>query len=199
MQVAGPRFVPYRLAIPIWGVIPMASYKNPLDHVRIASPCSADWESMLGDDRRRFCGQCELNVYNLSGMTKREAEDLVNRAEGRLCVRFYRRSDGTILTKDCPVGLRAIKRRISRVRNAVVSSVLSFFAGFGVFAVTRQDQPNVLMGTVPVREREFPLNEKDFPVIMGDLEALPQPEAGGIGFSPTEQRTYVPGRKSKGK
>lgn len=112
----------------------MAKYKHPLEHVKIASPCSADWERMMGDERRRFCGQCELNVYNLSGMTRSEAEELINRMEGRLCVRFYRRADGTVLTKDCPVGLQAIRRRLSRLRNAVVSSVLSFLAGLGIYA-----------------------------------------------------------------
>ncbi|HYY55806.1 MAG TPA: hypothetical protein VE842_00670, partial [Pyrinomonadaceae bacterium] len=102
----------------------MAKYTSPLDYVRVAAPCSADWEAMIGDDRARFCGQCRLNVYNLSGMTKREAEALIAGAEGRLCVRFYRRADGTILTENCPVGLRAIKRRLSRVASAVFSTVL---------------------------------------------------------------------------
>ena len=48
-----------------------------LRRVRIASPCSASWERMEGDERVRFCRECNLNVYNLSGMTKREAESLV--------------------------------------------------------------------------------------------------------------------------
>lgn len=112
----------------------MNRHTDPLSRVKIASPCSADWENMPGDGRRRFCGQCELNVYNLSGMTKREAEELLNQSEGRLCVRFYRRADGTILTQDCPVGLRAIKRRMTRLKTAVVSSVLSFLAGLGLYA-----------------------------------------------------------------
>ena len=59
---------------------------------------------MYGDDRRRFCSQCKLNVYNLSGMTRDEAEQLVMNSEGRLCVRFFRRKDGTVLTQDCPAG-----------------------------------------------------------------------------------------------
>jgi hypothetical protein len=132
----------------------MASYHDPLSSVKVASPCSADWERMLGNERQRFCGQCQLNVYNLSGMSRREAEDLITRAEGRLCVRFYRRADGTILTKDCPVGLRAIKRRLSRLRNAVVSSVLSFFAGLGVAAASRVNEPQAEIGdmVIPVTE-----------------------------------------------
>jgi hypothetical protein len=112
----------------------MALFTNPLDHVTVAAPCSADWNEMAGDEQVRFCSQCSLNVYNLSSMSKREAESLIARTEGRLCVRFYRRTDGTILTNNCPVGLRAIRRRLSRITTAIISAVLSFFAGLGIYA-----------------------------------------------------------------
>jgi len=81
-----------------------------LDRVEVAAPCSESWEAMAGDDRTRHCDLCRHNVYNLSGMTRREAESLVLKAgEQRTCVRFYRRTDGTVLTDNCPVGLRAIR------------------------------------------------------------------------------------------
>ncbi len=112
----------------------MAMHTNPLDHVRIAAPCSADWERMAGTEQVRFCDKCNLNVYNLSGMTCRAAENLIARNEGRLCIRYYRRADGSILTDNCPVGLRALKRRASRMARAMLSAVLSFFAGLGAYA-----------------------------------------------------------------
>jgi hypothetical protein len=78
-----------------------------LDRVSIASPCSADWNQMVGDDKRRYCGQCQLHVHDLGAMTTAEAEALLqNVGKGRTCVRFFRRADGKVLTKDCPVGLR---------------------------------------------------------------------------------------------
>ncbi len=82
-----------------------------LDNIRIAQPCKADWDSMKGNDRVRHCAECNLNVYNLSEMTKDEAEQLVLHTEGRLCVRFFRRRDGRVLTSDCPVGVRALRYR----------------------------------------------------------------------------------------
>lgn len=111
----------------------MARFNSPLNKVRVAAPCNADWDSMIGNDRSRFCGQCSLNVYNLSSMTRSEAESLIAGSEGRLCVRFYRRADGSILTENCPVGLRRLRRRISYLSKAVASGVLSFFAGLGVY------------------------------------------------------------------
>ena len=109
----------------------MRRFTNNLNDVRVATPCPAEWDAMIGTERVRFCGQCQLNVYNLSSMSRREAESLISRTEGRLCVRFYRRKDGSIITQDCPVGLRALKRRAQRIRRAVVSSLLGFLAGIG--------------------------------------------------------------------
>lgn len=86
---------------------------------------------MIGDERVRFCGQCEINVYNLSALTRAQAENLIAGTEGRLCVRFYRRKDGSIITQDCPVGLRVLLRRMSRIRQALAAAILGFFAGSG--------------------------------------------------------------------
>jgi len=104
---------------------------------------------MIGTDRVRFCGQCNLNVYNLSSMTKTEAESLIAQTEGRLCVRFYRRTDGSILTRNCPIGLRAIQRRVSYIWKAVSAVVISFFAGLGLYrAITPAPQMGSMVQTL---------------------------------------------------
>src|SRR5258706_11446069 len=58
-----------------------------LDNIRVASPCTAPWDNMVGDDRVRHCARCDKNVYNLSGMTRDEAEMLVA-GKHALCVRY---------------------------------------------------------------------------------------------------------------
>jgi hypothetical protein len=86
--------------------------RSLLDQTKVASPCSASWERMTGDDRVRFCGECSKNVYNLSAMTREEAEALINaNRAGELCIRLYTRQDGTVLTADCPVGVTRKRRR----------------------------------------------------------------------------------------
>jgi len=80
---------------------------------------------MAGDDRVRHCVACDLNVYNFAAMTHDEVSELIARTEGRLCARLYRRPDGTILTRDCPVGLRALRRRASRAVAAIIAALLS--------------------------------------------------------------------------
>jgi hypothetical protein len=115
---------------------------------------------MMGSDRVRFCGQCSLNVYNLSAMTRDEAESLIARNEGRLCVRFYRRNDGSIITQDCPVGLRAVQARVSYWTKAVAAAVLTFLATLGFQSVLsrfRPFEPRMIMGgmRVPAQEKIF--------------------------------------------
>jgi hypothetical protein len=112
----------------------MARFNDRLDRVKIAAPCNADWDQMFSfeGERVRFCSQCNLNVYNLSNMTRNEANTLLARTEDRLCVRFYRRADGTVLTENCPVGLRAFKRRALWVAQVLLGMLLSFLGGLGL-------------------------------------------------------------------
>jgi len=83
---------------------------------------------MTGDDRVRFCGECKKHVYNLSAMTQREAETLLRETNAQVCTRFYQRLDGTILTQDCPLGLRVKAARVTRRVSVAVSGLLGFAA-----------------------------------------------------------------------
>src|SRR5690349_15495451 len=127
-----------------------------LERIRIASPCTADWEQMIGDDRVRFCSHCNLNVYNLSALTQSEAEELIANREGRLCARIYRRTDGTVLTRDCPIGLRAVARKISRVAGAALSAMMS--ASFAAAQNPSSKTPaQPLVQITPVNQSEIVL------------------------------------------
>ena len=115
--------------------------------MRIASPCPMNWDGMKGDNRARFCDLCSLHVYNISEMTRREVETLIAETEGRICARLFKRADGTVLTKDCTVGLRAIRRRVSRVAGAVVTATFSVcMSAFG-----RTSQDNLRPGPLGIR------------------------------------------------
>jgi len=147
----------------------MPKLTSPLDHVKIAAPCPADWDQMFSfeDKRVRFCSQCNLNVYNLSGMSRQEAEALITKTEGRLCVRFYRRADGSILTQNCPVGLKAIKRRVAWVAQVALGMVLSLVSGLGLYIYHLGRNPLTLPGN--------PFKVNRHPEVIGKI-ALPKSE-----------------------
>src|SRR5215470_16980060 len=149
----------------------MRKFDNPLDNIRVASPCPANWDEMLGTDRKRYCGECKLNVYNLSDMTRAEAERLLTESEGRLCVRYYRRADGTVLTRDCPVGWRAVKARVSRVATAAFSIMAGLFGGIFVFSFFKE-KPATTVGTLTVEPRVT--------YVQGDVSpSVPDPDVMG--------------------
>jgi len=63
-----------------------------LERICIAMPCSIDWESMQGTDEARLCGGCNKNVYDISAMSKRRAEEILS-APQLPCIRINRALD----------------------------------------------------------------------------------------------------------
>ena len=124
-----------------------------LDAIAVASPCTADWNAMTGDERVRHCGLCNNKVYALSVLTRAEAEALVAKAEGgaRVCVRFFRRTDGTVLTQDCPIGLAArLRRRVLQGFAAVAAAVVMLLGLIG-WRYAREPEPimgRMVMGDI---------------------------------------------------
>jgi hypothetical protein len=98
-----------------------------INDIRVASPCPMPWDAMAGNQQVRHCSECKLNVYNLSAMTEIEIQRLLSmqRSEQRVCVRFYRRADGTMLTQDCPRGLKRLAKRVSKLGAAFFSVLVS--------------------------------------------------------------------------
>ncbi len=143
----------------------VAKRKLPmLSQVRIASPCNASWEDMRGNDQVRFCDRCSKNVYDISAMTEDAAEALIYETEGNLCARFFRRKDGTILTSNCPVGVRRKRLRI------VAAVGLAASAAAGAVSWTSSAR----MGAIePVSQIE------ETPAVMGSVAVAPEepPEA----------------------
>jgi hypothetical protein len=101
---------------------------DPLKDIRIAAPCPASWEGMAGDERVRHCTLCSLNVYNFREMKRDEIRALLDRTEGRVCARLYRRADGTLLTSDCPSGFQVLRQRMSRIAAAIAAALFSVTA-----------------------------------------------------------------------
>jgi len=121
------------------------------DRMTIPAPCDADWDSMIGNDRVRFCQHCNLQVTNLSSLTRQEARRLVARSEGRLCVRFVKRPDGTALTKQMPQKFHQIGRRVSRFAAGAFSATLSLSSAAAQSRSSRTSAPLLMATQVAVK------------------------------------------------
>jgi hypothetical protein len=150
-----------------------------IDSIKVATPCVADWDLMVGDDRQRFCKACEKHVYNLPLLTEEELVDLIERTEGQFCGRLYARTDGTVLTNDCPIGLAAKlaeTRRNRRMGAAAAVTALMLAAGGLVLGASfggATISPMVAGGIQPMPP---PQEVKGEIMIVEQPEQAPQPE-----------------------
>ncbi|MCU1264468.1 MAG: hypothetical protein JWM21_786 [Acidobacteria bacterium] len=103
----------------------MSNQFRSLDRLRVESSCDADWDQMIGSDTVRFCEHCNLEVNNLSEMTRSKAQRLLARSNGRICVRYVTRPDGGIANTRPPKNLYRISPRVSRLAAGAFTATLS--------------------------------------------------------------------------
>ena len=184
----------------------MIAKNDLLKRVRIATPCPAAWEQMDGDERVRFCGSCRQNVYNLSEMSRNEALALVRGVEEgeRHCFRFFQRKDGTMMTRDCPVGVRLLRRRLAYTVSCGVILIAHALGGLmgsrrsgsvtEELAAVRTD-PRPWRATLPepirdTLDRLDPTSQPDNRAIAGEPMILPEhrrPLVGQVRLAPSPE------------
>lgn len=149
-----------------------------LQHLDIPIPCTASWDGMQGNEQVRHCTLCRKNVYNLSAMPHADAALLLaGNVDGALCVRFYRRSDGTVMTSDCSVAPRVRLRRAMRALPRVAAGVAGAAAMVAAVAQVMPNRPDGA-GVQPPAARasakpdELPMGT----VLMGAPPAMQMPE-----------------------
>ena len=153
-----------------------------LQSIEIPNPCTESWDTMRGDEQVRHCGVCKKNVYNLSAMPQAQAAALVaETVDGDLCVRFYLRSDGTVMDSDCSTStrvkfhraMRTLPRMAAGAAGAAAVVAAAAHAAPGTPARPGQ-KPTVVEASI-VKDQEPPQ-----PVMMGT--PLPPPvEAPFVG------------------
>lgn len=84
---------------------------------------------MEGDDKIRACSKCQKRVYNLTAMSRAEVDQLLATRDGRMCVRYFRRADGRIMTSDCPQGVKRTKRQRLAATAGLMLTLLNLVRG----------------------------------------------------------------------
>ena len=117
----------------------MPKHAERLNLITIPSPCPANWDSMIGNERLRFCNDCHRNVHNLLEMTPKEVIRLIINSEGRLCARYYQGTDRSV--QSAAPTLHQIGRRASRIAAGAFSAVLSLSAHAAARSPSTANQP----------------------------------------------------------
>ncbi|MGE0706931.1 MAG: hypothetical protein AB7N76_02930 [Planctomycetota bacterium] len=179
---------------------------DTLDRIDVASPCEVSWESMQGDERVRFCGHCNQSVYRLTEMPRAEAMDLLERVQGgeKVCVRFARRADGTVVTNDCPTTVRRGRRRpwaqvgawaaglASAVTAGMTTGCFEADASTTVKPQQQQPQPQQPQQQQPPQQQPPQQQPPQLPEIQGDMACPTEPET-----PPKQQPTSEPEEMGK--
>lgn len=141
-----------------------------LPNLRIGFACKQRWEDMVGDDRVRACAGCDRPVFNLSEMTRAEAEAVLATRGLTPCVRFYRRPDGTVMTTDCPTGARPAPRRLAVVASSLAAAGTALAAAPAAMA-----DPPAVAGSADT-ETAAPAEAIDDPSAAGSGSGAPADE-----------------------
>ncbi len=143
-----------------------------LDRIVIDSPCSEDWNGMAGEGRVRFCGSCEKNVFDLSSLTREDAEALLAANGATPCVRLYRRADGTVVTGLC-VELKPRAALGTRCMKAIAAVTMSLSFVACAAPETAESTP-LPTGATAALAKSHEVLAKSTPAL--DIEATPCPE-----------------------
>lgn len=126
----------------------MSEQKNSevsiLDGICIAMPCSVDWNEMKGDNKVRLCGGCNKNVYNISAMSKEEAEELLS-APTLPCIQIARTDTGAIVTDQKPTTIRWFVSYGKNAVTAILSLIATLFPQWAA-AADEKVKPMMLRG-----------------------------------------------------
>lgn len=167
-----------------------------LDKVQLAYSCPLAWEKLVGGETRRFCGDCQKHVTNLSAMSRPAAEAWVARNQDvSACVRVEVDAQGRSVHRPA---FRATALAALSLGAAACSTDEGFDTGGasspssptiaevsptspGGEAVTPTDRPlaSPRAGRAfrnAAREHAAALEERLVPVapMMGEMPALPQ-------------------------
>ena len=131
--------------------------KRSLAVFQLPDPCAEDWDAMTPTGQgRRHCDTCAHEVFDLSYLSHAEIRALVFERTKRVCVRFYERKDGTLVTADCtPARDRRMHRlahQALRPATWLVRVSIAALAALGVLRTTQAKPAPSFFSMEPVVE-----------------------------------------------
>ena len=137
-------------------------------NLEIQTPCPKSWDSLVGDDAKRFCSQCSLHVHNSAALTRDEAHRLVRESEERVCMRIVRDAEGSPVYLDSCAPVKSDGADRGPVRALPRAAGWILIAGASLMSACEEP---------PAPERPVPIDESATmgavaPEWMGEVEGL---------------------------
>jgi len=109
----------------------MAIRSEKLNRLVIGSECKASWDEMQGDGARRFCAECQREVFDFAQMTRRDIRARIEASRGQICARLTRRAGQLVVAPTPELFAQSLPwepRRVSPLAVTVVTAWLSLGA-----------------------------------------------------------------------
>jgi len=137
---------------------------------KITHPCSQDWSKMAGDEKKRFCEQCQLHVHNLAAMSAEEREGLLAKRGERRCVTYVTNERSIQVQTGTWLMLQRLLR--SWRSGLAFASVVLAFVTTGCATTTRRPPAPPVVSSEPCHEGNR-TDGKDFKQLMGGIPVWP--------------------------
>lgn len=111
----------------------------------IPEPCSADWEAMHGDDRKRFCDMCTKHVHNVSELTEEQAHELLGSSDD-LCIQYAFDRSGEVMFADTTAPHWRLHRQVQGAKRLLAAAAIAL----PLFACEPTNQPVEPTATSPI-------------------------------------------------
>ncbi len=96
--------------------------------IQIKTACPKNWAELVGDDKKRFCSECNLHVHNAARLTQVEASTLVAKANSRVCMRIEYDASGAPVFRDSHPAVGIKPRSASRFARWALSAAAGLLA-----------------------------------------------------------------------
>ena len=103
--------------------------KYLLENVSVETPCSADWNEMMGNEEVRHCHQCQRNIHNISEMPKRRALKVLNQKDEIVCISYFKDEKNKIITQTY---FGIFRRNLVKTISTVLALIFSFTSIYAI-------------------------------------------------------------------
>ena len=140
----------------------------------IKTPCPKTWDQLTGGESKRFCSECSLHVHNAAQLTRHEAQELVSKANQRVCMRMQLDPQGEPIFRDSKPAMV-----LPRIPFAARATRWALATAAGLLAAChRSESPNTRVGSAPnmgTTQTSTIMGKVAPTERLGDV-AIPQPE-----------------------
>jgi len=128
--------------------------KKPTYTLSIPQPCHERWDEMTPTEKGRFCGSCQKQVVDFSGLSDREVIQLIEQSSGKVCGRLQKNQI------DRPMMLEPWAQRAS-VRFSGFFAGLMLLSSVDYTSAKAIDYRNIELSSIHADARKDIVTDKD--------------------------------------